>query len=142
MIRFRLAVPLLGTALILVVFAVVAAVVSQVATAVAAAVLAVAVVGVWWVVSGLVYRSYRWQLTSGTVELRHGVIVHYHQVLPRTRVQNVTQTSGPIARALGLATVTVHSAGANTPNITIPGMATDAGDWLRASLLPAGSPTT
>lgn len=100
---------------------------------------AVLIVVVAWLVSGLVYRSYGWRLTEGTVELRHGVIVRRHQVLPRARVQNVTKQAGPVARAWGLATVTVHSAGANTPNITVPDLTVEAGDALRERLLPASS---
>ena len=91
----------------------------------------------WWVLTRLVYGSYGWALTDGTVEMRFGVIVKRHQVLPRTRVQNVTQSAGPVARWLGLASVVVHSAGANTPNIRLPDVNVETGESLRASLLPA-----
>lgn len=99
--------------------------------------LAVLTLAGWWVFSALVFRSYGWLLTDGTVELRHGVIVRRHQVLPRTRVQNVTKEAGPLSRIMGLASITVHSAGANTPNITVPDLTVEVGDWLRTSLLPA-----
>lgn len=95
-----------------------------------------------WVFTTLLYRSYRWRLTDGTVELRHGVVVQRHQVLPRARVQNVTKEAGPLSRVLGLATVTVHSAGANTPNVTIPDLTVDEGDELRARLLPSPGGST
>ena len=139
-IRLRLLVPAGFVALVLVVGAI-AALVGDVDGAVAfgivLAILAVAVLATWWVVSGLVFRAYGWLLTDGTVELRHGVVVQRHQVLPRARVQNVTKQSGPVSRALGLASITVHSAGANTPNITVPDLTVEVGDWLRTSLLPA-----
>ena len=101
------------------------------------AAVAVLVLAGWWVFSGLVFRAYGWKLTDGTVELRHGVVVQRHQVLPRARVQNVTKEAGPVSRAFGLASITVHSAGANTPNITVPDLTVEGGDRLRTNLLPA-----
>ena len=101
------------------------------------AAVAVLVLAGWWVFSGLVFRAYGWKLTDGTVELRHGVVVQRHQVLPRARVQNVTKEAGPVSRAFGLASITVHSAGANTPNITVPDLTVEVGDRLRTDLLPA-----
>ncbi len=101
------------------------------------AAVAVVVLAGWWVFSGLVFRAYGWKLTDGTVELRHGVVVQRHQVLPRARVQNVTKEAGPVSRAFGLASITVHSAGANTPNITVPDLTVEVGDRLRTNLLPA-----
>ncbi|HOT81569.1 MAG TPA: PH domain-containing protein, partial [Microthrixaceae bacterium] len=101
------------------------------------AAVAVLVLAGWWVFSGLVFRAYGWKLTDGTVELRHGVVVQRHQVLPRARVQNVTKEAGPVSRAFGLASITVHSAGANTPNITVPDLTVEVGDRLRTNLLPA-----
>lgn len=94
----------------------------------------------WWVLCGLVYRSYRWKLTDETIELCRGYLVRRHIVLPRARVQNVTKSAGPVARAYGLVTVTVHSAGANTPNITLPDIGADTGEALRAGLLPSVRP--
>ena len=101
------------------------------------AAVAVLVLAGSWVFSGLVFRAYGWKLTDGTVELRHGVVVQRHQVLPRARVQNVTKEAGPVSRAFGLASITVHSAGANTPNITVPDLTVEVGDRLRTNLLPA-----
>ena len=101
------------------------------------AAVAVLVLAGWWVFSGLVFRAYGWKLTDGTVKLRHGVVVQRHQVLPRARVQNVTKEAGPVSRAFGLASITVHSAGANTPNITVPDLTVEVGDRLRTNLLPA-----
>ena len=101
------------------------------------AAVAVLVLAGWWVFSGLVFRAYGWKLTDGTVELRHGVVVQRHQVLPRARVQNVTKEAGPVSRAFGLASITVHSAGANTPNITVPDLTFEVVDRLRTNLLPA-----
>lgn len=136
MIRLRTATAVF-VALLLLVLGIVALVVGEPAAGVACLAVAAGVVGVWWWYAGLLYRSYRWLLTAETIELRRGVIVRRHVVLPRTRVQNVTRTAGPVARAFGLVSVTVHSAGANTPNIMLPDVTVEIGESLRAGLLPA-----
>lgn len=102
---------------------------------VALVVVALAAAG-WWFGTGWCFRAYRWQLTDATVELRRGVWIRRHEVLPRERVQNVTQTAGPLARSMGLATVMVHSAGARTPDVVIPDISGDVAAALRAELLP------
>jgi membrane protein YdbS with pleckstrin-like domain len=147
LIRLRLLVPTAFVVLLLIAAAVVAFLAEvdpgepliddPVIFGVVFAVLALVVLGMWWVLSAMVFRAYGWLLTDGTVELRHGVIVQRHQVLPRARVQNVTKEAGPVSRAFGLASITIHSAGANTPNITVPDLTVDVGDRLRSSLLPA-----
>ena len=137
LIRLRLGVPAAVVALVLAVFAILAGVSGEVVLAVVAAVVIAAVVSLWWVCSNLVYKAYGWMLTPETVELRSGVIVHRHMVLPRSRVQNVTVSAGPIARSFGVTTVTVHSAGAKTPNISIPDVTNEVGDFVRTSLLPS-----
>jgi len=139
-IRLRLLAPA-GFVIVVLLVGAVAAFLGDVAGAttygVVLAAVAVLVLLGWWVFSGLVFRAYGWKLTDGTVELRHGVVVQRHQVLPRARVQNVTKEAGPVSRAFGLASITVHSAGANTPNITVPDLTVEVGDRLRTSLLPA-----
>ena len=139
-IRLRLLAPA-GFVIVVLLVGAVAAVLGDVAGAttygLVLAAVAVLVLAGWWVFSGLVFRAYGWKLTDGTVELRHGVVVQRHQVLPRARVQNVTKEAGPVSRAFGLASITVHSAGANTPNITVPDLTVEVGDRLRTNLLPA-----
>lgn len=140
MIRLRRS-PALGIAVLLAAVAVTAFVTDAAILGVAALVVAAIVIVAWWIWSGLVYRAYGWKLTDGTVELQLGVIVRRHLVLPRARVQNVTKSAGPVERMLGLATITVHSAGANTPNIAVPDLDEETGDWLRNSLLPTVLPS-
>jgi hypothetical protein len=137
-IRLRLFVGTGFLALVLLIGAIVALVAGDATVmAIVLFVVAAAVLVGTWIYAGLVFRSYGWMLTDGTVELQHGVIIRRHQVLPRARVQNVTKQAGPVSRAFGLASITVHSAGANTPNITVPDLAVEVGDWLRTNLLPS-----
>lgn len=103
------------------------------------AILAVAMIAGIWVLAAVVYRSIGWRLTDATVEVRQGVVVRQHLVVPLPSIQNVTQSAGPIARVMGLATLTVYSAGPNTPNVTIPDLTEAAAVRLLEDLLPTAT---
>lgn len=124
-------------AIIIAVAGVVAVVAGESVFAVVALAVVAGLVAGWWFGTGWVFRSYRWVLGPDTVELWRGVWVRRHEVLPRARVQNVTQTAGPVARSMGLATVMIHSAGVRTPNVVIPDIAAEVAAVLRSELLPA-----
>ncbi|MFN8052105.1 MAG: PH domain-containing protein [Acidimicrobiales bacterium] len=135
MVRVRWALRWGAVEVLLVAFAGLALAYGSPGSGVACLVIAAALAAAWWYGSALRVQSYRWWVTEATVELRHGVIVRRHSALPLAGVQNVTVSSGPVARAKGLATVTVHSAGADTPNITIPDLEIPVADELRDALL-------
>lgn len=80
------------------------------------------------------YRTWRYHLDTESVAARWGVITHRSAVVPRNRVQTVTTADGPIDRFLGLTTLTVHTAGAAAPNLTIPHLDDATVDWLRQEL--------
>lgn len=136
LIRLRLAVVFGVIAIILGVFAALLAGAGSNVQAVVFAALALAMIGCIWWLAAIVYRSIGWRLTEGTVEVRQGVVVRQHLVVPLPSIQNVTQSSGPIARVMGLATLTVYSAGPNTPNVTIPDLTEAAAVRLLEDLLP------
>jgi membrane protein YdbS with pleckstrin-like domain len=77
---------------------------------------------IWW--AGVRYRNWGWQITEGWIEAKHGVIGRHRIVIPRNRIQTVTTNSGPVDRILDLETITVHTAGAGAPNLTIPHLST------------------
>ena len=121
-----------------------------VAVGVAAVVLALTT-GFWWglvlvAVAGLAgtavtvgwperrYRCWRYDLTADALEIRHGVWWRLHSVIPYFRVQNIDITSGPIERALGLCTLALHTASAET-DATIPGVDEEAAGELRRVIL-------
>ena len=78
---------------------------------------------------------WRWMVGEAAVEPRRGVFWRRHVVLPRNRVQNVTISTGPVRSYLDLVTVVVHSAGAATPNIALPGVSPAEGEWVQQILL-------
>lgn len=69
--------------------------------------------------------------------VRHGVMFRALTVVPYGRMQYVDVSAGPVDRALGLATVRLHTASAST-DATIPGLTKDAAARLRDRLSQAG----
>ncbi|MFC5382569.1 PH domain-containing protein [Aquipuribacter nitratireducens] len=69
--------------------------------------------------------------------VRHGIMFRALTVVPYGRMQYVDVSAGPVDRALGLATVRLHTASAST-DATIPGLTKEAAARLRDRLSQAG----
>jgi membrane protein YdbS with pleckstrin-like domain len=95
-------------------------------------ILAGAGLGYWW--AGVKFRNWGWQISDRWIEAKHGVLGHHRVVIPRNRIQTVTTNSGPIDRMLDLETITVHTAGAGAPNLTIPHLSTQTVAIIRSEL--------
>ncbi len=95
------------------------------------------VAGLWW--TGRSYRAWRYSLSPDRLRVEHGVITTRSAVLPRSRVQHVSTERGPLQRWLGLVTLTVHTAGANTPNVSIPHLMDADADAIRQELIDGRS---
>lgn len=72
-----------------------------------------------WLWAGVDHRRWRWRLTPDLFEVRWGVLVRRTALVPRSRIQNVTTSAGPLQSRFGLVTLTVHTAGARTRNVTV-----------------------
>jgi uncharacterized protein len=103
-----------------------------IAAALAAAALCVAAVAGPWVAAA--WRRWRWATGADAIELHHGVVFHSASFVPYQRVQQIDVVSGPIERALGLASVVVRTAAATT-DARIPGIAAADADATRLLLL-------
>lgn len=77
----------------------------------------------WW--ARIEHASWAWKLTEDLFEVRRGVVVRRTHLIPRSRIQNVTTTVGPLQRRFGVLTLTVHTAGARTRNVSVQDL--DAG---------------
>ena len=71
------------------------------------------------VVPGLRYRRWRFDVEAEQIDLRHGGLSVRRTLVPMRRVQHVDTDATPLAQLLGLATVTVHTAGGA---VAIPGL--------------------
>ncbi|MGI9616863.1 MAG: PH domain-containing protein [Acidimicrobiales bacterium] len=87
-----------------------------------------------WLTAGMRYRSWRFELTEDWIHARWGVVTHHAATIPRNRVQTLTSENGPLDRMLGLTSITVHTAGAGAPNLSIPHLEDTTVEWLRSEL--------
>ena len=82
------------------------------------------VVGAAWLVFAVLYlsimpvwryRVHRWENTDTAVYTQTGWLDQERRIAPVSRIQTVDMTRGPVAQALGLASVTVTTASAAGP---------------------------
>lgn len=88
--------------------------------------------GWWW--AGVEHSRWGWRLTEDLLEVRRGVLVRRIHLVPRSRIQNVTTTSGPLQARFGVLTVTVHTAGARTRNVSIEDIDAGHAEGIRRRL--------
>ena len=82
-------------------------------------------------------RSWGYAERADDLLVRHGLLVRRLSIVPYGRMQFVDVTAGPIERAVGLATVTLHTAAAAT-DATIPGLSPEEAARLRDRLAALG----
>lgn len=92
------------------------------------------IAAIGWLTAGVRYRSWRFELTDEWIHARWGVITRHAATIPRNRVQTLTSENGPLDRLLGLTSITVHTAGAGAPNLSIPHLEDTTVEWLRSEL--------
>ncbi|SHM50264.1 PH domain-containing protein [Cryptosporangium aurantiacum] len=82
-------------------------------------------------------RSWGYAERSDDLLVRHGLVVRKLSVVPYGRMQYVDVKAGPLERALGLATVQLHTAAAASDAV-IPGLPTVEAARLRDRLAALG----
>lgn len=101
------------------------------------AVLAVGL-GLWiWVWAGRNQRAWGYAENADDLLVTSGVMFKRLVAIPYGRMQFVDVTAGPVARALGIATVTLHTASTETA-ADIPGLPADEATRLRNRLTELG----
>ena len=61
-------------------------------------------------VSWLRWRRWRWDIADTGIDIRHGTLTERRTLIPWIRVQHVETARGLTEKALGLATVVIHTA--------------------------------
>jgi len=70
---------------------------------------------IYWLVGPEVfYRRYRYRIDDDKAEIRRGIIVITHSLVPIERIHQVQVDKGPINRLFGLANVVITTAGGVT----------------------------
>lgn len=80
------------------------------------------------VVPELRWRRWRYEVRDEEVDLMRGAFVVRRTIIPIRRVQHVDTESGPLSDALGLATVTFHTAAGG---LEIPALAKGEAEHVR-----------
>ncbi len=96
----------------------------------------VAFVWIWWLV-GRRTRSWGYAERADDLLVTSGILFRRLVVVPYGRMQLVDVKAGPLHRALGIATVQLHTAAATT-DASIPGLTPDIAADLRDRLARRG----
>jgi uncharacterized protein len=84
------------------------------AWAVGVVVMAGALAALWWVLIGRRWRAWGYAERENDLLIRRGVLVRRLTIVPYGRMQFVDVKQGPLARALGVSTLQLHTAAAAT----------------------------
>ncbi|MCG8484928.1 MAG: PH domain-containing protein [Clostridia bacterium] len=57
------------------------------------------------------YKEWRYSITDDRIDLFYGIFVRTHMVIPISRIQYIDVGQGPIDRLLGIAAITINTAG-------------------------------
>ena len=84
------------------------------------------------------YNARGYSLAAERLRVVRGVIFRADTVVPFGRVQHIDVGQGPLERAFGLATLTVHTAGTHNASVSLPGLrhadATAMREEIRAAI--------
>ena len=68
------------------------------------------------------YNARGYSLAEERLRVVRGVFFRADTVVPFGRVQHIDVGQGPLERAYGLATLTVHTAGTHNASVSLPGL--------------------
>jgi membrane protein YdbS with pleckstrin-like domain len=95
---------------------------------------------------GLIWHTLRWpelafrhtsyKIDALGIEIRRGVIWRIVINIPRSRVQHIDVSQGPIERRFGLGTLTIYTAGTAHAMVALQGLAHPTALAVRNHLLP------
>jgi membrane protein YdbS with pleckstrin-like domain len=86
--------------------------------------------------------EFRWTsyvLDDDGIEIRSGVIWRSITNVPRSRVQHIDVSQGPLERSYGLGRLIIFTAGTNHSRVELPGLDYNDAFALRNHLLPRGA---
>jgi uncharacterized protein len=86
----------------------------------------------------LEYRYTSYLLDERGIEIRAGVVWRVVLSVPRSRVQHIDVSQGPLERVFGLGRLVIYTAGTDHSRVELPGLAYDVAFALRNHLLPLG----
>jgi membrane protein YdbS with pleckstrin-like domain len=82
------------------------------------------------------YRHWRYRIAPEGLEIWSGVVWREVVAVPRSRVQHIDVSQGPLERSYGLATLSVFTAGTHYSKVDLPGLDHAVALAARDALLP------
>lgn len=103
--------------------------------------LALVLLGLWHAVSWpkRTYRHTSYLVDDQGIEIRRGVFWRVMINVPRSRVQHIDVSQGPIERRYGLGTLVIYTAGTDHSKVELEGLEHGRARRIRDFLLPSGS---
>jgi hypothetical protein len=84
----------------------------------------------------LEYRYSRYRIDDQLIEIERGVVWRTSISVPRSRVQHLDVSQGPVQRRYGLGVLSIYTAGTEYSQVALPGLAYEVAQSLRDRLLP------
>lgn len=85
------------------------------------------------------YRHHSYCVDQRGVEIRHGVFWRSVENVPRSRVQHIDVSQGPLERRFGLGKLSIYTAGTEYALVALRGLAHERALRIRDHLLPGGT---
>jgi membrane protein YdbS with pleckstrin-like domain len=82
------------------------------------------------------HRHARYRIDDVLIEIQSGVVWRTSIAVPRSRVQHLDVTQGPLQRRFGLGVLSIYTAGTEYSQVSLPGLAYEVAQALRDRLLP------
>ena len=99
------------------------------------------VLGMWLALTwpARTYRHCFYRVDDQGIEIRRGVFWRAILNVPRSRVQHIDVSQGPLERRYGLGTLVIYTAGTDHAKVELGGLEHGRAMQLRAQLLPSGA---
>ncbi len=87
----------------------------------------------------IAYRHTSFKVDDQGIEIRRGVYWRVVINIPRSRVQHIDVSQGPVERRYGLGTLVIYTAGTEHAKVQLEGLAHARALAIREHLLPSGT---
>ncbi len=85
-------------------------------------------------VPGARYNARGYQISRDRLRVVRGIMWHSDTIVPFGRVQHIDVDQGPIERAMGIATMTLHTAGSHNASVHLPGLGHELAVQMREEI--------
>jgi uncharacterized protein len=77
------------------------------------------------------FRAWGYAMDADELQIRRGVWIETHTVVPLDRVQHIDLSQGPIERSLAVCRLIVHTAGTQHSRVVLPGLSRANAERMR-----------